>query len=218
MGLMSPSSEPHRHFLPAAGSDLFLPLYDPINRLVGTDRARRALIDQARLAPGQRVLDVGCGTGTLAVQMVRAFPGIALTGLDPDPKALARARRKAEGAGVTIRWDQGFADGLPYPDASFDRVFSSMMFHHLQTGDKEKMLREVHRVLSPQGTFHLMDAAGREGSPGLLERLLHAHARLKDNSEGRILEWMRRAGLREPAKVAGGRILFVRVAYFAAGR
>ena len=215
---MSEKTESHRHFLPAAGRDLFLPLYDPMNRLLGTDRARSALIDQARLAPEQKVLDVGCGTGTLAVQIVRAFAGIALTGLDPDPKALARAKRKAERAGASIRWDQGFADELPYPDASFDRVFSSMMFHHLETGDKAKMLGEVKRVLAPGGSFHMMDVAGAEGPPGLLERLLHAHARLKDNRESRILEWMREAGLRNPARVAAGRILFVRIAYYRAER
>jgi ubiquinone/menaquinone biosynthesis C-methylase UbiE len=207
-----------RHFLPAAGKDLFLPLYDPLNRLLGTDRARQTLIDQATLAPGQRILDVGCGTGTLAVQILRAVPGIEVTGLDPDPKALARARRKAERAGVAARFDQGFADRLPYPDASFDRVFSSMMFHHVETDEKESMLREVRRVLAPAGSFHLMDVAGGDEAPRLLARLLHAHARLKDSSGRRILEWMRQAGLREPAKTADGRILFVRIGYFRAGR
>jgi ubiquinone/menaquinone biosynthesis C-methylase UbiE len=213
---MSDEPEAHRHFLPAAGRDLFLPLYDPLNRLVGTDRARETLIDQAGLAPGQRVLDVGCGTGTLAVQILRSHPGIDLTGIDPDPKALARAKRKTKRAGVAARFDQGFADGLPYPEASFERVFSAMMFHHVETGEKEKMLREVRRVLAPGGSFHLMDVAGPDESPGLLQRLLHAHARLEDNREGRILEWMRQAGLREPARVAGGRILFVRIAYYRA--
>jgi ubiquinone/menaquinone biosynthesis C-methylase UbiE len=215
---VSVKAESHRHFLPAAGSDLFLPLYDPVNRLVGTDRARRALIDQARLAAGQKILDVGCGTGTLAVQILRSSPGVEVTGLDPDPKALARAKRKAERAGVTVRFDEGFADELPYADASFDRVFSSMMFHHVETGEKEAMLREVGRVLAPGGSFHLMDVAGPDKSPGLLERLLHSHARLKDNLEGRILSWMREAGLRDPARIGEGRILFVRLAYYRAGR
>ena len=208
----------HRRFLPAAGRDLFLPLYDPLNRLVGTDRARQALIDQAKLASGQKILDVGCGTGTLAVQILRSFPTVQITGFDPDPKALARAKRKADREGAAVRFDQGFADGLPYADASFDRVFSSMMFHHVETGEKEAMLREVRRVLAPGGSFHLMDVAGPDKPPGLFERLLHAHARLKDNVESRILQWMREAGFHDPAKVGNGRILFVRIAYYRAGR
>ena len=208
----------HRHFLPAAGRDLFLPLYDPLTKLLGGDRARRTLIEQAALAPGLDVLDVGCGTGTLVLQIRESFPGVVAVGLDPDPKALARARRKAERQGATIRFDEGFADALPYPDASFDRVFSSMMFHHVETADKEKMLREARRVLRPGGSLHLMDFAGPEASDGLLARLLHTHARLKDNTESRIVEWMRQAGFGDPVKVCNGRLIFGRLAYYRAGR
>ena len=117
-----------------------------------------------------------------------------------------------------MRLDQGFADALPYPDGSFDRVFSSMMFHHVETADKEKMLSEVRRVLRPGGSFHLMDFAGPEASDGILSRLLHTHARLKDNTESRILEWMRRAGLADPIKASSGRLILGRLAYYRAGR
>ena len=215
---MSQKAEAHRHFLPAAGHDLFLPLYDPLNRLLGSDRARQALINQSDLEPGQKVLDVGCGTGTLLLQIRRAFPSIELTGLDPDPKALARARRKAERARATVRLDEGYADTLPYPDGAFDRAFSSLMLHHLEAGDREKMLREVRRVLAPGGSFHLMDFSGPEASDGFLARLLHRHARLKDNSTSRILEAMRAAGFRDPEKVAERKLLLSRIVYYRAGR
>ena len=109
---MNAKSESHRRFLPAAGHDLFLPLYDPLTRLVGGDRARLALIEQAHLEAGVRVLDVGCGTGTLLLQIARRVPQADLVGLDPDPRALARARRKSERQGARIRFDQGFADAL----------------------------------------------------------------------------------------------------------
>jgi ubiquinone/menaquinone biosynthesis C-methylase UbiE len=215
---MSEKVESHRHFLPAAGRDLFLPLYDPLTKLLGADRARQVLIDQSGLEPGQKVLDVGCGTGTLVLQIRRSFPSAEVVGLDPDPKALARARRKAERQHAAVRFDQGFADALPYPDASFDRVFSSMMFHHVESDEKEKMLREVRRVLAPGGSFHLMDFAGPDASDGFLARLLHSHARLKDNSEARILEWMRQAGFDDPVKLRTGRLILGRLAYYRAGR
>ncbi len=215
---MSEKAEVHRAFLPAAGHDLFLPLYDPLNRLLGSDRARRALIDQSHLEPGQRVLDVGCGTGTLLLQIRRAFPSTELTGIDPDPKALARARLKAERGQAALRLDEGYADALPYPDGAFDRVFSSLMLHHLEEGDRTKMFSEVRRVLAPEGSFHLMDIAGPEASDGFLARLLHRHARLKDNSASRILDAMRQSGLRDPAKVSDGKMLFGKVAYYSAGR
>ena len=212
----NPKGGAHRHFLPAAGRDLFLPLYDPLTKLLGGDRARQVLIEEARLEPGRRILDVGCGTGTLLLQIRRSFPSVETVGIDPDPKALARARRKAERQGTAVQLDQGFADALPYPDASFDRVFSSMMFHHVEAAEKEKMLREVHRVLAPGGTFHLMDFAGPEASDGFFARLLHAHARLKDSSEGRILGWMRQAGFADPIRTGSGRLVLGRLAYYRA--
>jgi ubiquinone/menaquinone biosynthesis C-methylase UbiE len=87
----------------------------------------------------------------------RLHPEAEVVGLDPDPKALARARRKTEAAGVAIRFDAGFANELPYPDASFDRVFSSLMFHHLEREAKLATLRELRRVIAPSGSLHLLD-------------------------------------------------------------
>ena len=99
-------------------------------KLLGGDSARRVLVEHADLQPGQRVLEVGCGTGTLLMLITRAQPGLELTGLDPDARALARAKRKADAASVPMRLDRGFSDALPYSDASFDRVFSCFMLHH----------------------------------------------------------------------------------------
>ena len=90
----------HRTFVPAAGRDWLLPFYDPLQKLLGADAALQALIEQASLEPGCKVLDIGCGTGSLIALMGRACPGAEVVGIDPDPKALARARRKAERAGV----------------------------------------------------------------------------------------------------------------------
>src|ERR1051325_1150649 len=99
-----------RHYLPAAGLDLFLPLYDPFVKLLGGDRVRSALLEQAKLQPGQDVLDIGCGTGTFVLMVKRTRPDVRVVGLDPDPKALARAKQKAESE--AIRFDQGFSDRL----------------------------------------------------------------------------------------------------------
>ena len=102
------SSTSQRPFLPAAGRDIFLPLYDPLTRLFGFDSVREALTRQADLQPHHRVLDVGCGTGTLAVAIKQRHGQADVTALDPDPKALARARRKTARAGVTVQFDQCF--------------------------------------------------------------------------------------------------------------
>jgi ubiquinone/menaquinone biosynthesis C-methylase UbiE len=176
---------------------------------MGADRARRELIEQADIQPNQRVLDVGCGTGTLVVLLKREFATAQIVGLDPDPKALRRAQTKVRRAGVSVQLDQGFADELPYEKGTFDRVLSSLMFHHLEEQDREKMLREVLRVLKPGGSFHLLDfAGGEDGARGFWGRLVNSHALLKDNSQRRILQQMRRAGFVNAEKVKDGRMFF----------
>ena len=207
-----------KDFLPAAGHDVFLPLYDPLVSFLGFDRARQELISQANIAPGQHILDIGCGTGTLAVLLKRRYPDVQIVGLDPDPKALGRAKNKVRRAAISVQLDQGFADELPYKEESFDRVLSSFMFHHLAGQDREKTLREVSRVLKPGGSFHLLDFVSDHTSHGFLHRLVHSHAELKDNTDERILQLMSRAGFTKLEKVRAGSMFFgvLRTAYYRA--
>jgi len=200
--------EPRRSYIPAAGHDWFLPLYDPLVKLLGAEPARKKLLDEATLRPGHRVLDIGCGAGSLVTLIKRLYPDVDVVGLDPDPKALTRARRKAERASVSAQFDQGFSDELPYPEASFDRVFSSFMFHHLEPDEKEKTLRDVRRVLKPAGSFHMLDFGGPDSARGgFLAHLLHTSRRLKDNTESQTLTLMRGAGFADPRKVGHGSML-----------
>jgi ubiquinone/menaquinone biosynthesis C-methylase UbiE len=210
--------EAQRDYLPAAGRDCALLLYDPCAKLLGMDGARRALLDQAALEPGQRVLDVGCGTGTLATEIKQLHPEVVVVGLDPDPQALERARRKAKRAAITVQFDQGFSDALPYPDASFDRVFSSFMLHHVPENEKEKMLAEIRRVLAPAGSLHLVDLGGPEARDGWFMRRLHSAHNLQHNSESRVLGLMQQAGLTEAKMIAERAMLFglFRIVYYQA--
>jgi ubiquinone/menaquinone biosynthesis C-methylase UbiE len=206
-----------RTYLPAAGRHWSLLFYDPMVKLLGGDEARAALLDQAALRPGLHVLDIGCGTGTLAVQIKTRHPDVEVVGMDPDPAALARARRKGQRAGLSIRLDRGFADELPYADRSFDRVFSSFMLHHLQGSEKEATLREVCRVLKPGAPFHMLDFAHSHSAPSRgVSRWIHSGHRLKDNSDEQILELMSRAGLSEPRRIADRTLLVGHIAYYQA--
>lgn len=208
-----------REFVPAAGRDMYLPLYDPCVKLLGFDRARQQLVAQANIKTNDHVLDIGCGTGTFVVFLKRRHVGVNVVGIDPDPKALHRAKKKVKRAGVSVQLDQGFADDLPYTNKSFDRVFSSFMLHHLEKEERDKTLEEVSRVLKPGGSFHLLDFIAEHDAPGYVERLMHSHALMTHNTDEHILEQMRRAGLKNAEKVKESSMLFglLRIAYYRAG-
>ena len=209
----------HRSFIPAAGHDWLLPLYDPLQRwLVREDSVKRPLVEQATIRPGQRVLDIGCGTGSLTILIKRLHPEAEVTGLDPDPKALALAARKASKAGVDVRFEPGYSDELPHPDGSFDRVFSSFMFHHLGRDAKRATLHEIRRVLRPGGSLHLLDFGPPSGRyDGALAWLLHRVEHLRDNLEGRVPVFMRDSGLVDAEELSQRSTLFGSISYYRAG-
>ena len=167
----TPAASPERPFLPAMGEKGSLAIYDAMTGLLGARSAHRRLVAAAGLAPGQTVLEIGCGTGNLLVVAADAQPAATLVGLDPDAAALDRARAKERRRQRRFRVEQGYADDLPHPDGSVDRVLSAFMFHHLPHDAKIAMLREVRRVLAPGGQLLLLDFAGAP-RPGRLVALL----------------------------------------------
>jgi len=144
-------------YLSAAGKDWLLPFYDPFTRLLGIEAVHNKLIRQAAIRPGHRILEIGCGTGNLAILAKKLNPATEIVGIDPDPKALARARQKAQQSKAILQFDSGFSEELPYPDASFDRVLSAFMLHHVKPERKPLALREAFRLLKPDGSLHLVD-------------------------------------------------------------
>ena len=96
------------------------------------------LIENTNIQPGMKILDLGCGTGTLTLMIQRAYPDVNITGLDGDVEVLDIARKKSHG--VDVQWDEGLASSLPYPDSFFDRVVTSLVIHHLTTADKRRAL------------------------------------------------------------------------------
>ena len=211
------TEEPRKPYLPGMGHDWLLPLYDPLQKLLGFESIHRQLVDQAGIEPNHRVIEIGCGTGNLSILIKRLYPQAEVVGLDPDPKALARARRKAEREGLSVQLDRGFAEELPYPDASFDRVFSAFMFHHLEPDEKEKTLQEARRVLKPNTSLHLVDFGGAKvRSGGFIGRLQHRSERLRDNFGDHIPTLMREAGFADPTEVANRVAIFGEVTYYRA--
>lgn len=145
-------------FTPALGYHTLTRLYDPVLKWTTREFAFKSrLLEAMHCASGQRVLDVGCGTGTLTIALRQTVPGAEVVGIDADPRALQIARKKAESASLNLSLQQASATCLPFADGSFDHVVSSLMFHHLTADAKKLALSEMHRVLAPGGQLHIAD-------------------------------------------------------------
>ena len=194
---MSDHEHPHHHhFLPAMGHPALTPFYDSFARLVAREKTFKGrLVERLGLRAGSRVLDVGCGTGTLAIMIASARDGVEVTAVDGDPEILERARAKANAAGASIDFRQAMATELPFADGTFDRVTSTLMAHHLPTTDKQQMFAQIRRVLAPAGELHLVDVGPALSAIGRsAQRLLRPNV-LIDNLDGKLPSLMSAAGL-----------------------
>lgn len=184
------------HYIPALRFHWLTPFYDSLLKWgMREESIKSRLIERATIQPGQRVLDLGCGTGTLAIMLKQSIPEAQVTGIDGDEQVLAIARTKAERANVDIQLDHGLAYDLPYPDHSFDAVTSSFVIHHLTSEDKVRAFKEVRRVLRPASWFHILDF----GRPvDLLTRtqafFFKRFEQTADNFNGRIPSMLKEAG------------------------
>ena len=197
--------------------------YDPVVALTTRETTfKRRLIEQASPAAGEKILDLGCGTGTLALLIKQTEAEAELFGLDADPEMLARARAKAEASGLEIHFEEGFADRLPYEDASFDKVVSTLFFHHLERAVKEQTVAEIARVLRPGGRLHVADW-GRPSDAlmrglSLSIRLLDGFEPTRDNFSGALPSIFEQAGLTAVEQAGSMPTVFGTMAFYRAAR
>lgn len=209
---MPPTSEPpqgHRTakpYVPALGYHHLTALYDRVVAVTMREATWRAAFVRL-VAPraGERILDIGCGTGTLVVALAQVEPGAQITGIDPDDVMLAVARQRATTAGVTIELVGGLAQEAARTGAlagrRFDTIVSSLVFHHLDEGTKRAVLETMHGLLERRhGRVIILDWGAM---PGILTRLRFLPVRLLDgfdntraNVEGRMPQLLTEAGFR----------------------
>lgn len=145
-------------------------------------------LDLANLRPGEVVLDIGCGTGTLAIAAKRRVGASgSVYGVDASPEMLARATKKAMKAGAEIGFRNGIVEALPFGNGEFDAVLSTMMMHHIGPKSRLECAREVRRVLKPGGRVLVVDfAKPAPGKKGLLDHF-HHHGYVKLDDLIRLL-------------------------------
>ncbi|MCX5847898.1 MAG: methyltransferase domain-containing protein [Deltaproteobacteria bacterium] len=173
--------------------------YDPVVRWTCRESTfKSALIAQAHIEPGMRVLDVGCGTGTLAIMLKKAQPSAVVKALDGSENILSIAKSKADSEGVNISFVHGFSYELPFAAGEFDMVFTSFFFHHLNREDKLRTLKDVHRILKPSGKLHIADWGKQPNlflrSAFLVVQMLDGFETTTDNIKGLLPEFIAQTG------------------------
>ena len=199
---------PGSKYIPALRFDALTSFYDPVVRLTTRESSfKRALIEEAHLKPGFQILDLGSGTGTLALMIKEVCPDVTVFGIDSDLRIIETAQNKARNVQQKIGLVGGMSYALPFGDKIFDRVFSSLFFHHLTRENKIKTFYEVRRILKPDGEIHIADWGLPDGRlmkiSSRLIKLLDGEESTSDNHEGRLTSMLSESGfrgLKEPAR------------------
>ncbi len=185
-------------YVPAAGRARLTAAYDLGMALTMRERSwRPLLVDRLRreAGPTDTVVEVGAGTGTLALMIAEALPSAAVNANDGDPVVLDIAAGKPGAERVELK--QGLAAELDLPDGSADAVVLSLLLHHLVPGEKRRALAEARRIVRPDGRLLIADwgRPSRRVAPGFLAlRILDGFEVTRDHLEGRIPELIRAAG------------------------
>ncbi|HEX6552945.1 MAG TPA: methyltransferase domain-containing protein [Ktedonobacteraceae bacterium] len=142
---------------------------------------RQRTANMARIQPGDAVLDVGCGTGTLAIEVARRVGRAGrVAGVDPGTQQIARARSKAARRHLPIEFQIGVIEQLPFPDQTFDVVLSTLMMHHLPPTLKRQGLAEIARVLKPGGRLVIADFTPKKERKGQAARFHAGGSSMQD--------------------------------------
>jgi ubiquinone/menaquinone biosynthesis C-methylase UbiE len=162
------------------------------------EAVKQQLVDQARIQPGMTVVDLGCGTGTLALLTKRTHPAARVIGVDVDPRILEIARGKITAAGLDVELRQGLIQEVGLEPRSVDRVLTSLVLHHLTPEEKVAALRAVRTALREDGELHIADFGPPHNALmwllSLPVRFFDGHDRVMANLSGRLPDLVRQAG------------------------
>ncbi|MGQ0827951.1 MAG: class I SAM-dependent methyltransferase [Bacteroidota bacterium] len=189
-------------YIPALRFSWLTKLYNPLIAFTMPElKFKKALIEQAHIKPVHRILDFGIGTATLSLMIKNAEPYTEVNGVDVDEKVLSIAEKKIKEANANITITKYDGVKLPYSNASFDRVLTSLVFHHLTAEQKHNSLVEIKRVLKPTGELHIADWGKASSvlmrSLFFFVQLLDGFKTTNDNVKGLLPAYMENAGFKQ---------------------
>lgn len=208
-----------RSMLPALAYHRLTSLYDlVVSRLLAEQEWKIKLVGEVAPRPGDVVVDLGSGTGTLAMMLKAACPAAEIHGVEPDRKMIELAQEKARMANLAVAFHQHFADELPFAAGFATKVVSSLVFHHLDRKTKRASLEAAHRVLRSGGQLHICDWTTPDNPLMRLAylqiQLLDGFATTDDNRRGLLPFFMREAGFVEVIETYRRKTLFGNLGFF----
>lgn len=208
-------------FIPALKYHFLTPIYDWFIALTLPEIAvKKQLIRQANIKKAEKVLDYGCGTGTLLLLLEELHPDCEAIGIEVDTQMLKMAQRKVAEKNSSVQLQYYEGDRLPYETGTFDKVISSWVFQHLTTSQKIASFREIHRVLKPEGEFHMADWGKAQNalmrSLFFVVQVIDNFYTTDDNIQGRLPSLMKEAGFSKVEILENQSTLFGTLSYFKA--
>lgn len=183
-------------YIPALRYNWLTKFYDSLLSITFPEKKiKQTLINQSSFTGNENILDFGVGTATLSIMIKQQFPSISIVGIDVDSKILDIAKNKVNGNVQLLQYDGSY---ILLPDRSIDKIVSSLVFHHISTANKKIILKELHRVLKPNGELHIADFGKANNLYAKLAfgifRRIDGEENTRANSQGLLSEFIKSAG------------------------
>lgn len=173
------------------------PFYDAANSFVGLGkRFHKKIVRSIPLVTGSCVADIGCGTGAFLHMAQQAYPSVRFVGFDPDPLALAIAKRRTANAGMEMRLEEAFAESLPLSSSSVDACFSTLALHHMPDDIKRRAIGEMHRILKKGGRIAIADLGANENRWMYALLFFEVREYIEGNFNGLLPRYLKEAGFK----------------------
>ena len=170
--------------------------YDPVTKhaLPPNENWNREVVIKAVTGNPNKIIDLGCGTGSTTIMLKQAFPKAEVIGLDLSPQMLVMSEYKAQQAGLDIQWTHGLAEATNFADGEFDVVTASLLFHETPSHVAQAILKEAFRLLKPGGQVIILDGHQKTLRNTTWLADIFEEPYIREYAAGSVDAWLGKAG------------------------